>query len=49
MTEPQSGALMEQLENVVRRAVIKILTDTSLTATFDGTGRETYLDLLAFK
>jgi hypothetical protein len=40
---------MNEVEDIVRGAVTKILTDRDLLVAFDGDGREAYLDGLPFR
>jgi hypothetical protein len=46
---PKSGELTKQAESTIRAAFALILSDPSMRALFEGSGRETYLDELAFR
>lgn len=48
LTTEQSRRLLVHLEDVVRRSIVRILSDASLIPTFDGKNREEYLDGLVF-
>jgi len=45
----ESNPLLVELEELVRRSLVAILENESLTKTFDGGRREEYLDSLAFR
>jgi hypothetical protein len=49
LTEVESTKLIIELEECIRDSLIKILSDDSLLATFDGSAREQFLDELVFK
>jgi hypothetical protein len=45
----ESGVLLDELEQLVRRSLSAVLANTSVASTFDGEARENYLDSLAFE
>jgi hypothetical protein len=45
----KSDSLSVELEGLVRRSLVAILDSENLAETFDGGGREEYLDSLAFR
>ncbi len=49
LTPEKSNELIIQLEGLVRRSIVFILSDQSLVSIFDTTDREDYLDGLAFR
>jgi hypothetical protein len=48
LTSDESHRLLVSLESIVRRSIVRILSNVSLTAIFDGKKREEYLDGLVF-
>lgn len=49
LTDEKSQTLISELEGLVRRSLVAVLSDSAVTGTFDGKDRERYLDSLAFK
>lgn len=49
LTSDESQKLISQLELLVRRSIMAVLSNKSLLSTFDSKNREEYLDSLAFK
>ncbi|MBU6434628.1 MAG: hypothetical protein KJS98_15075, partial [Nitrospirae bacterium] len=45
----ESGILLDELEQLVRRSLSAVLANASVASTFDGEVRENYLDSLAFE
>lgn len=48
LADENSLALMADIEELLRKAMVKILSDPSLISTFEGANRESFLDELAF-
>lgn len=49
LTPEKSQSLILQLESVVRRSIVAILSDSSLISIFNGKNRENFLESLVFK
>ena len=46
--DPNADSLMAETEKLIRRSMLRLLTDQDLVSKFHGKGREVYLDELVF-